>query len=317
MDFKLRKENDLKIDRLLIISSNPLATGFLLREIDTSFEETAKNLQITIRATLSNRKTDHVDILFAIQTSGYLRFGLFNFEFKVSGSFKTKCVHENIGKSKLLVGIDIFDSKESNIHPISFTVRNLALLSESHKISAEKINLTMLQHNFLISQKMIYFIVDLGELPSKNPRQRFDYRVCFKEDNINLVADERNTFFDYLSRENLLGFLDQESKTIKHEFKSIFTKIKKNFNSEISLTCEEFLDFEILWTYQNIGLFGREATIFSPENDSEIKGIHSILSTPLNMVSFRTKKTKPTSSSIFSLYISAPRSVKHDFSQKK
>lgn len=314
---KMEKMNGLKVDKLMMVSSNPLATGFLVREVTTDFPETVKELEVTIRATLSHRKSDCVDILFVVQSGGFLRISLAIFEFRVSSSFKTKCVHEDLGGSRLLVGIDIFDSKEPNIHPIAFNVKSLALLSETHSLSTTGVTLPMLQSNMLLSQKMIYFVVDLGKSEEGKKRERSDHKVCYKESNVSLIASEKNAFFEYLSRENLLGFFDQESKSIKYEFRTMIAKIKQKFDCQVSLACEEFLDFEILWSYQNIGLFGREAAIYSPENDAEIHGIHSILSTPLNIVSFRSKKTKPMSSPIFSVLISAPKIVKHDFAKER
>jgi hypothetical protein len=314
---KLTRQNNLPIESILMFSSNPLATGFLVREIPVDSEGVSQPLEIVVRATLSHRKNDSVDLLLVVRAAGFVRLSVAAFEFKVNNSFKTKCVHEDIGNNRLLVGVDIFESREPNIQPMAFTVKAMALLSETHKLDPKALMLPAPQANLIAFQKMIYFIINLQSDSQAQPRERADHRVCYREENVTRSDSELNPFLENMSLQNLIGFFDQESRSIRFEFRSMITKIRQKFDCTVKLPCDEFLDFAILWSYQNIGLFGRESTVFSPENDPEIRGIHSILSTPLNMLSFRFKKTKPLTPPTFSLVIIGPKVVHHDFQRQR
>ena len=297
----------------MLISSNPLASGFLVRHLDPNSTET----QIAVRATLANRKSDCVDLLLVTIAGGYVRVCLITFEFKVSSSFKTKCLHEDVGDNKALVGIDVFDSKEPSIRNAAFEVKAVALLSETHSLSLQPLQLPSALQHLLHSQKLFYFLVDVGVVPSATALSRSQHRVCFRDASLVRLSSDGSSFFDFISKPNFLGFLEQESKTIKHEFGSIMTKIRQKFECDVALGCHEFLDFEVIWLYRNVGMVGRETRVFSPENDSQMVGIHSILSTPINMHSFRAKKLKPLSAPSFSVVIDSPRRVEHDFNHNR
>jgi len=152
INFNLHSLNNKKIDKILLISSNPLSTGFLVKEIKQN-EHVDKAVVITIRATLSHKETDSVDLLFAFQSSGYVRLVVFNYEFKIGTSFKTKCVHEDLGNNFTLIGIDIFDSKEASINPMTFKIKSLALMSESYNLTSNFPFSMSINPNLLNSQK--------------------------------------------------------------------------------------------------------------------------------------------------------------------
>lgn len=317
LKFTLTRLNDGKIDNIWIFSSNPLATGFLVRKVDSDFQEPSKVIEIIVRATIAQRRTDNVDLLFVVQSGGHLRMSLTTFEFRVNSSFKSKCMVEDISENRLLVGIDVFENREQTINPISFNVKALALLSESHSIDSQTVHLPMQLANLLTSQKMIYFIINLFTNGNAEPRERMHHKVCYQEENVSHPAGDANPFTEAMTAENLLGFFTQESKSIKDEFSAMVARTKRESNCDVSLKCHEFLDFELLWSYQNIGLFGREAAVFSPDNDPEIHGIHSILSTHTNMLSLRYKKAKPLTAPAFRIIITGPKTVKHDFSKSR
>lgn len=315
--FTLTRMNAGKIDRIWIFSSNPLATGFLVRKVDTDFQQSSKVIEVIVRATIAQRRTEIVDLLFVVQSCGYLRMSLTTFEFRVNSSFKSKCMVEDISENKLLVGIDVFENREQTINPIFFNVKALALLSESHSIDSHAVHLPMQFANLLTSQKMIYFIVNLFTNKSAESRERMHHKVCYNDENVSHPTGTTNPFSKAMTAENLLGFFTQESKSIKDEFGTMVARTKRENNCEISLKCQEFLDFELLWSYQNIGLFGREAAVFSPDNNPEINGIHSILSTHINMLSLRYKKAKPLTAPAFRIVITGPKTVRHDFSKSR
>jgi len=321
--------SSLSIDQVYLINNNPLTTGFLVKKMGpiAAGEVISKNL--IIRAT-QLKKYDRVDFLLATHTGGFLRFIKFEFEYRISSSFKTKCMLEKIGSDKFLVGIDIFDFKDSNINPLFFSINSLILLSNKYKVNLENYPLVNVHNKFLISQNLIYFELLPNQMKFTKGLLRTQKDIFYDPENIlslnysseiikkeNLKEKKAKAIEQMREEEreeNLVGLLKEESRAVRTEFKNLEQRIKEKFSQSIAFYCDEFLDFELLWGYKNIGLFGREATIFSPENDRDIEGIHSIISTPINLVSYRYKKSKPVTNPIYSISVNCNPHFKHNFS---
>ena len=331
---KIRIENitDLPIEDVYLINSNPLATGFFKMKLGPIKGRKVIEKNISIRATFT-KKSDRVDFLLVSQTNGFLRIIKFEFEFRISSSFKTKCMLEKIGSDKFLVGIDIFDAKDNNINPLFFSINSLLLLSNKYKININNYPLHNVHNNFLISQNLIYFELLPNQEHFEKNLLRTQKEIFYDNSNIlqlnyssEIIKKEKlkegsskfaGPIKEEEREENLIGLLKEECRVVRAEFKSVQDRIKEKFAYDIKFYCDEFLDFELLWGYKNIGLFGREATIFSPENDRDIEGIHSIISTPINLVSYRYKKSRPVSNPIYSITMKCDSHFKHNFSVKK
>jgi hypothetical protein len=333
LNVRIENVTDLPIDELYIINNNPLATGFFIKKIASVQGRAVIEQNLIIRATVL-KKHDRVDFLLVSHTNGFLRIIKFDFEFRISNSFKTKCMLEKIGNdNKFLVGIDIFDAKDNNINALFFCINSLVLLSNKYIINTENYPLTNVNNNFLISQNLIYFelLPNQAKFARNIPRTekdifydlsnilRLDYSSeIIKKEKYKVTGSEVVVHVSDQEKENnLIGLLKEESRAVRQEFSHLQSKIKEKFSQDIKFTCDEFLDFELLWGYKNIGLFGREATIFSPENDRDIQGIHSIISTPINLVSYRYKKSKPVTNPIYSISVKCDPLFRHNFSSGK
>lgn len=333
-NLKVRISNisDVAVDEIYLLNNNPLSTGFFFKKLDPIEARMTKEINLIIRATVL-KKYDRVDFLVITNTNNFLRIKKFEFEFRITNSFKTKCMLEKIGFNKFLVGIDIFDAKDNNINPLFFSIDSLVLLSNTFAINFGNYPLQNVNNNFLISQNLIYFelvptqsafgknilrvkkdifydpsnILKLNYSGEEIKKEKLKERASEQQEPINLVEKE----------ENFIGLLKEESRAVRHEFNTLQQKIQEKFDYKVEFYCDEFLDFELLWEYKNIGLFGREATVYSPENDRNIEGIHSIISTPINLVSYRYKKSKPITNPIYSITVQSEPYFKHDFSQSQ
>ena len=324
----IENTSNLPIDQIYLINNNPLVTGFLIKKMGPISAGEVINKNLIIRAT-QLKKYDRVDFLIATHTSNFLRFIKFEFEYRISSSFKTKCMLEKVGFDKFLVGIDIFDFKDNNINPLFFSINSLILLSNKYNINIENYPLVNVHNKFLIAQNLIYFELLPNQMKFLKQLPRTQKDIFYDTDNIlrlnysseiikkeNLKEKKTQAIQQLHSderEENLVGLLKEESRAVRTEFKNLEQRIMEKFAQNICFYCDEFLDFELLWEYKNIGLFGREATIFSPENDRDIEGIHSIISTPINLVSYRYKKSKPVTNPIYSVSFSCNPGFKHNF----
>ena len=88
-----------------------------------------------------------------------------------------------------------------------------------------------------------------------------------------------------IDEKNLMGFLIEENKEIKRDFKKIEQKTQK-YKNRNDILCREMVDFELLWSYSQV-----KTDNFLEE---ELKtGLHTILSIPINKMHY-DKCKKPT-----------------------
>ena len=103
--FNFKNVNPQKIDKLIVISSNPLCSGFFIEEIK-DFENKQKfEYDFYIRATMIKNQ-EEVNLLFIYQTNGYIRNFLSRFSLHVKPSYKIKCFVERLGTFDYLLSLN-------------------------------------------------------------------------------------------------------------------------------------------------------------------------------------------------------------------
>lgn len=262
-----------------------------------------------------------VDILVLYKTKNHLRCFKLKYGIKVANSFKTKCTIEKADIDKFLVCIDVFDNQDPKLDCKRFHLNSITMLSNTMKIVSDDELKTKLPSSYFADNNLIYFFIEKQENPKLPDALRSQKEVFFDPNNeLNFPntlteSTKEDIAGAELDRDTFFGYLKQENSVIKSEFLSLEESLAKNGFGHIEFYCREFLDFEILWGYLNEENEARSMRFFSHENDSVLAGQHSIISTPMNAVSYKYKKRKELKAPVFSIRVEPEeRNINHDFS---
>lgn len=123
-----RNDTSIAVDRIVILSSKPLNTGFLAQEFGNVPPNSVIERSMYVRATML-KPFDKIDFLVLYVSRNYIRTFKLSYTLKVSKSFKTKCTIERVDSSRHLVCIDVFDSQDPHLHLERFSLSSVVMLS--------------------------------------------------------------------------------------------------------------------------------------------------------------------------------------------
>lgn len=267
---------------------------------------------------------DRIDFLVVYTSKSYIRTFKLCYTLKVSKSFKTKCIIERIDDKKHLVCIDVFDNQDPNLHLENFFLSSIVMLSNAMQVARTDPIISNLSAKHLKQCNLIYFYINQIAEGSSSTILRGNKQVFYdKKNKLDYNHEKEREFEKVLKNYELtdrafLGYLDQENRIIKSEFQALSQNYKAKNLDHIKFYCKEFLDFEILWYYTNQKEESRNLRLFSKENDDILLGQHSIISTPINSISYKHKKSKNATSPVFSIRsIIKETTINHDFKEKR
>lgn len=323
IDIIFNNQTETQVDRIYILSSKPLNTGFIIQEFGPIAAKSTREDSIFIRATML-KASDEIDFLVLYTSKAYMRAFKLCYTLKVSKSFKTKCVIERIDGKKHLVCIDVFDNQDPKLYVERFFLDSIVMLSNIMQLNKSKTISTNLQPDYLKKNNLIYFYIDEVDNAQNQDILRENKQVFYDKTNQISVNDIKDNDIakvintSKLSEKAFMGYLDQENRVIKVEFQNLSENLRSKGFDHIKFFCREFLDFEILWYYTNKTEMNRSMRFFSKENDDLLLGQHSIISTPISSPSYKQKKSKDPSSPMFTIRpIIDQTSIDHDFKQDK
>lgn len=323
IDLLFNNTSNTDIDKIIMLSNKPLNTGFLYQELSGLKAHSSSENSIYLRATIL-KKIDLVDILVVYVSKGISRCFKLTYGIKVSNSFKTKCTIERVGLARYLVCIDVFDNQDPNLNFQCFNLNSILMLSNTMSVNPHLTLPTKLTSDYFIDNNLIYFFIDEQKEPQKIESLRSNKEVFYlKENELDFeskLAEEikKEIQTTKLDKETFFGYLKQENNIIKSEFNTLQKSLKDSGCGFIEFFCKEFLDFEILWSYVNNNDESRNIRFFSYENDNILLGQHSIISTPVNSVSYKYKKKREMTAPVFSIKVLIDqKSIDHDFNAER
>jgi len=323
IDLIFSNKTSIPVDKIFILSSKPLNTGFIIQEFDGISPNSVMEKSIYMRATML-KPFDKIDFLVIYSSKSYLRTFKLTYTLKVSKSFKTKCIIEKLNNSKNLVCIDVFDSQDPNLHLEKFFLNSVVMLSTVMQINNSDSIISKLSSDYFKRNNLVYFYINSHKTEFDDTLLRQDKQVFYNENNKLVYNNNEGVNINKvvksyeLSDKAFKGYLDQENRVIKAEFHTLGQSLKSKGLDYIKFYCREFLDFEILWHYTNKKEESRNLRLFSQENDDILLGQHSIISTPVNSISYKQKKSKTPNSPIFNIrMIVKESSINHDFKKEE
>lgn len=323
IDLIFKNSSNIPVDKIYIISSKPLNSGFLVQDFGSVSGNSILEKSIFIRATML-KPFDRIDFLVIYTTKSYIRTFKLCYVLKVSKSFKTKCTVERVDNSRHLVCIDVFDNQDPNLYLEKFFLNSIVMLSNVMTVEKKDKISTQLASDYLRKNNLVYFYINQSGEGHTLKLPREDKQVFYSDDNKidynkNIDTDvEKYMKSCELTEKAFMGYLDQENRIIRSEFQTLSQNLKSKGMEQIKFYCKEFLDFEILWYYSNQKEESRNLRLFSKENDNLLMGQHSIISTPIYSVSYKQKKSKNPTGPVFSIRsIVNDVNINHDFKQNK